>query len=111
MRELVSAWVSLGLEYSAGAPDVDAIYIYASSENGSLFANIYFDQGGTVSYPGRLTGIQANAARVSQMQDLLFEDLLRAEDHSLRSASPRRQSTRCTTSRSLASSMFSSHGS
>ena len=79
LQELVSAWVSLGLEYSAGAPDVTAMYVYVSSERGSVFPNIYFEQRGVVVTPGKLAGVATSFDRVGQMHRLQYEDLKRAQ--------------------------------
>lgn len=80
LRNLFSNWISLALEYASGAPDVRAVYVYASSEGASSFTNVYFDQAGTVVSPGKLAGVDAALSRVGQVQDLLTADLFAAED-------------------------------
>lgn len=80
LQELVSKWVSLGLEYANGAPDVSAMYIYASSEHGATFGNIYFEQRGRVIYPDDLEGVPKNMNRLAAMHDFLFQDLFSAEE-------------------------------
>lgn len=77
---LFAAWTALAEEFVAGAPDVRALYIYASSERGMTVANLYVDQRGSVRHPGRVDGIPGDTARVSRLQDLLTEDLFDAED-------------------------------
>ncbi|WP_270352197.1 hypothetical protein [Microbacterium testaceum] len=77
---LFTAWTALAEEFVAGAPDVRALYIYASSERGMTVANLYVDQRGSVRHPGRVDGIPGDTARVSRLQDLLTEDLFDAED-------------------------------
>ncbi|MDQ1131038.1 hypothetical protein [Microbacterium sp. SORGH_AS_0888] len=75
LQDLFSKWVSIGLEYAGAAPDVRALYIYASCEGGAIFANVYYDQGGTVIFPDDLKGGEASTARVRAMQRFLREDL------------------------------------
>ncbi len=72
---LASAWVSLGLEYATGAPDVTAIYAYGASEDGSTFVETLFEQNGTITHPSRLRGVDASDARVDRLHELMFEDL------------------------------------
>ncbi|MEZ3161787.1 hypothetical protein AB1K54_14800 [Microbacterium sp. BWT-B31] len=79
LHDLVSSWVSLGLEFAAGAPGVSALYIYVSSERGSIFANVYYEQDGIVTFPDDLVGAKTSSERVGQLHDFQFEDLLRAE--------------------------------
>ena len=79
LQELVSAWVSLGLEYSAGAPDVTAMYVYVSSEHGYIFANIYFEQRGIVVFPDDLEGVVNSTERVHHLHKLQFDDLKQAQ--------------------------------
>jgi hypothetical protein len=79
LNDLFSKWISLALEYAAGAADVRGVYVYASSERNSIFVNAYFDQAGTVVYPGKLAGIATSTVRIQQMQDLLRGDLFDAE--------------------------------
>ena len=49
LRHLFGDWLSLATEYAKGAPDIRAVYVFASSErigtSGTMFANAYFDQG------------------------------------------------------------------
>ncbi|WP_295779826.1 hypothetical protein [uncultured Microbacterium sp.] len=80
LQNLFEKWVSLAQEYVGDAPDIRAVYVYASSERGMTVVNAYFDQGGTVVHPGRVEGIETDTRRVGQMQDLLTEDLFDAED-------------------------------
>lgn len=80
LQNLFSSWIRLALEYADGASDVRAIYFYASSEQGSTFANIYFNQNDTIIHPGRLSGGDVSLSKLSQVQDLLVNDLFDAED-------------------------------
>ncbi len=79
LQNLFESWISLALEYANGAPDLGAIYLYASSERGMRFANVYYDQGGTIKHPGDVQGIDEALARIRQVQNLLVDDLLAAE--------------------------------
>lgn len=79
LDDLISKWVSLALEYGKSAPDVSAIFLYAASEDGETYANAFFEQRGTISYPDDLMGVDSNVSRVQQMQRLLLDDLDEAE--------------------------------
>ncbi|MDQ1131026.1 hypothetical protein [Microbacterium sp. SORGH_AS_0888] len=79
LQDLFSNWISLVLEYSQGAPDLRAVYLYASSEQGTRYVNVCFDQGGTVVRPRSIQGIDTDLSRVSQMMSLFFDDLAAAE--------------------------------
>jgi len=80
LRNLLSKWISLGLEYAGSAPDLRTVYVYASSERGSTFVNVYFDQAGSVVFPEHVTGTDTSKNRIREVQRLLSEDLLEAED-------------------------------
>jgi hypothetical protein len=69
----------MGLEYAGSAPDLRALYVYASSERGSSFANVYFDQAGSVVFPEDLNGTDTSQNRIRQVQRFLSEDLFEAE--------------------------------
>lgn len=81
LQNLFESWISLALEYAGNAPELRSVYLYASSERGARFANVYYDQGGTVRHPGDVAGIDGSAARIRQVQNLLVDDLLAAEKH------------------------------
>lgn len=54
LRDLISKWISLGLEYISGTEGVRAIYIYAANEvPGSTYVGIAFDKDGEIQYPAR----------------------------------------------------------
>ncbi|MBF4624014.1 hypothetical protein [Clavibacter sp. VKM Ac-2872] len=78
LRELIDNWVSLGLEYSQGA-HVTKLFIYAASEEGSAYANIFYEQDGQVVYPHELRGIDTGRERVLAVQRYLRVDLKAAE--------------------------------
>ncbi|MBZ4488098.1 hypothetical protein LQ938_11510 [Microbacterium sp. cx-55] len=80
LQDLLSKWISIALEYAGSAPDVRAVYIYASSERGSSFVNAYFDQAGVVVFPEDLKGTDTSKNRIRQVQRFLTEDLFEAED-------------------------------
>ncbi|MDW4572601.1 hypothetical protein R8Z57_07385 [Microbacterium sp. M3] len=79
LQELVSAWVSLGLEYANDAPDVSALFVYASSEPSHMYAEFYFEQRGMVVYPSDLAGISISVDRIRRVHDLQIQDLEAAE--------------------------------
>jgi hypothetical protein len=79
LNDLISKWVPLALEYAKGAPDVSAVYIYASSEDGNRSANAFFEQGGQTHYPSKLQGVETGPQRILQMQKLLVSDLRDAQ--------------------------------
>jgi hypothetical protein len=80
VNELVSKWLSLGREFAAGAGDLRGIYVYAVSEEGESYGEIFFDQAGFIDYPGRLKGVEIDVDRVGRLHHLLFEDLFAAEE-------------------------------
>lgn len=80
LSELISKWISLGVEYAKGAPDIRAVFVYASAEGGSYFANVYFDQGGKIVFPGDLSDANVSVERQRQVQRILRDDLFAAED-------------------------------
>ncbi|MBQ9915714.1 MAG: hypothetical protein IJO71_00750 [Microbacterium sp.] len=81
LRDLISKWVSLGLEYISGTEGVRAIYVYAASEvPGVTYVGIAFDKDGEIQYPTRARGGGEEAIRLSgRMIDILFEDLDEAQ--------------------------------
>lgn len=79
LRELISKWVPLALEYSEGAPGLTKIYVYAGSEIGHVYANAFFEQEGSVRYPNQLRGVEASNERVVAVQRFLRNDLRVAE--------------------------------
>ncbi|MEZ3160278.1 hypothetical protein AB1K54_06960 [Microbacterium sp. BWT-B31] len=79
IHDLVSSWVSLGLEYVAAAPNVSALYIYVSSELGSVYPEIFFEQNGRVLYPSDVEGTDTTIARIRSVHRFQFEDLQAAE--------------------------------
>jgi len=79
LQTLFESWISLALEYAHGAPHLGGIYLYASSERGMRFANVYYDQGGTIKHPGDVQGIDGTRARIRHVQNLLVDELLSAE--------------------------------
>lgn len=88
LTDLISKWVPLALEYAKGAPDVTAVYIYASSEEGHTYGNTFFEQNGLVNYPDDLIGVDASNQRVGQMQRLLQADLFDAETEFTEAGAP-----------------------
>jgi hypothetical protein len=50
INDLISRWISLGLEYAEGAQGVSTIYLYGGSEPNHQYANIFFEQEGQVLY-------------------------------------------------------------
>lgn len=79
LNDLISSWVSLGVEFATGAPDVTTIYVYVSSERGSIYPEIVFEQAGQIRYPSDLAGVDAGVERVRSIHRLQFEDLRAAE--------------------------------
>ncbi|MDI9891453.1 hypothetical protein [Microbacterium sp. IEGM 1404] len=80
LRDLISKWISLGLEYISGTEGVRAIYIYAANEvPGSTYVGIAFDKDGEIQYPARARGGGSQATNLSaHLIKLLFEDLAEA---------------------------------
>ncbi len=89
LRRLFRDWLSLTMEYAEGAPDIRAVYVLASSErigtNGTMFANAYFDQRGTVLAPDDVEGASVTSNRVGEMQRILLDHLEAAESDFARS--------------------------
>jgi hypothetical protein len=79
IHELVSKWVSLGLDFCESATGVSKMYIYAASELGVKYANIFFEQGGAIIYPDKLKAEGLDHQLIFRMQDLMLEDLNEAE--------------------------------
>jgi hypothetical protein len=79
IQDLVSKWVSLGLEFAGSAPGISVIYVYVSSERGSIYPEIVFEQNGAIVYPGDVTGTDTSEQRVRSIHRLQFEDLQAAE--------------------------------
>ncbi|KZC96523.1 MULTISPECIES: hypothetical protein [Clavibacter] len=79
LQELTSKWVPLALEYSGGAPGLTRTYIYAGSEIGHVYANVFFEQEGAVLYANQLRGVDASDERVVAVQRFLRNDLRTAE--------------------------------
>lgn len=79
LDELVAGWIELALEYGEGAPGLTAVYIYVSSERGSVFPEIVFEQRGELRYPSDLAGVDTGVDRVRGIHRLQFEDLRLAE--------------------------------
>jgi hypothetical protein len=79
LKDLVAGWVSLGVQFASDAPDVSALYIYVSSEQGAVFPEIFFEQGGQVLYPSDVQGADTSVDRIRRMHGLQFEDLRKAE--------------------------------
>ena len=79
LNDLVSSWVSLGMQFAGDAPNVTAFYIYVSSEQGAVFPEIYVEQDGTVLHPSDVQGTDTAHERVGRMHRLQFDDLRVAE--------------------------------
>jgi hypothetical protein len=79
LRDLIHRWIPLGLEYCQGAPGITTLFVYAGSELGGQYANIFYEQNGEVLYPDHIKGGSTNPSEVVQMQKLLLEDLDQAE--------------------------------
>jgi len=79
LDDLIQKWVSLGLEYADGAPDLTKIYICGASERDSAYANMFFEQRGSVVYANELEGVDAGRERAVAVQRFLLEDLKAAE--------------------------------
>ena len=81
LRDLISKWVSLSVEYAGDAPDVRAFYIYGASEvPGVTYVNVLFDQAGQIVYPTDLVGTDSSTDRAGQIQSLFRSDLYDAAD-------------------------------
>ena len=80
IEDLISKWVSLGLEFAAGAPGVTALYIYVSSELGSVYPEIFFEQDGEIRYSDSVVGADTSDHRIYGFHKLQFEDLREAQD-------------------------------
>lgn len=80
LQDLISKWISLGLEYIGGTEGVGVIYVYAASEvPGVTYVGIAFEKGGEIQYPTRARGGGQEAINLSRrVNDLLFEDLKEA---------------------------------
>jgi hypothetical protein len=79
LDDLIQKWVSLGLEYADGAPHLTKIYIYGASERDSAYANMFFEQSGSVVYANELEGVDASRERAVAVQRFLLNDLKAAE--------------------------------
>jgi len=79
VNDLVSDWLSLGLSYLGDAPGVTGIYVYVSSEPGSVYPAIFMEQHGTVRYPVHVEGADRTDARIVRMLELMLDDLYRAQ--------------------------------
>jgi hypothetical protein len=79
INDLISRWISLGLEYAEGAQGVSTLYLYGGSEPNHQYANIFFEQEGQVLYPSKLRGVDTHAHRILGMQKYMIEDLMDAE--------------------------------
>jgi hypothetical protein len=79
LQDLFAKWISLGVEFADGAPGVSAIYVYVSSERGSVYPEILFEQDGQIRYPSDVVGVDAGVERVRSIHKLQFEDLRAAE--------------------------------
>jgi len=77
--ELASSWVSLALESSDGAVGLSKIFVYAGSEEGSRYANVFFEQSGSVIYANELQGVDVGDDRVFAMKRHLHDHLGDAE--------------------------------
>lgn len=88
LNGLISNWVSLGSEYAKGAPDVSAVYVYASSEEGHRYANAFFEQGDKPCYPDDLQGESVDPNKILPMQKLLVGDLRDAQAEFLEAGVP-----------------------
>lgn len=79
IQGLINSWIPLGVEYADGAEGVSAMYIYAASEPGQRYANIFFEQDGRVVYPDDLSGVDVSSSRVLRMQHHMVADLREVE--------------------------------
>ena len=79
LNDLISNWVSPGLQYVGDAPGVTAVYVYVSSEPGSVYPSIFFEQHGKVLYPSHVEGTDTSHDRVFRMLDLELQDLYEAQ--------------------------------
>jgi len=79
LNDVVSDWVSLGLQFVGDAPGVTGIYVYVSSEPGSVYPAMFVEQHGKVLYPSHVVGTDTSHARVLRMLDLVIGDLYRAQ--------------------------------
>jgi hypothetical protein len=79
LNDLIRNWVSLALEYADGAPDLTKIFIYGASERDSAYANMFFEQSGSVVYANELEGVDASRDRAVAVQRFLLNDLKAAE--------------------------------
>jgi len=79
LAELIESWVSLALEYSDGAPNLTRIFVYAASERDSAYANVFFEQDGSVVYANELEGVDASRERAVAVQRFLLKDLKAAK--------------------------------
>ncbi|MFF8186707.1 hypothetical protein ACF044_05545 [Microbacterium sp. NPDC016588] len=83
LQDLISKWISLGIEYLSDSSGVSKIYIYAASERpGVTYVGIAFDEGGSVKFPEQLSTYDPRwGNKVEQMLDLLSDDLFEARAH------------------------------
>lgn len=79
IQGLINSWLPLGLEYAEGAPGVTKLFVYAGSEPGQQYANIFYEQDGVVVYPNKLRGVAGGLRDILNMQELMIEDLIAAE--------------------------------
>ncbi|OUE25171.1 hypothetical protein BFL36_05260 [Clavibacter michiganensis] len=79
LAELIESWVSLGLEYADGAPDLTKMFIYGASERDSAYANMFFEQSGSVVYANELEGVDTSRNRAVAVRRFLLTDLKAAE--------------------------------
>ena len=80
LQDLISKWISLGLEYLGDSSRVSKIYIYAASERpGVTYVGIAFDEDGSVRFPEQLPTYDPRwDNKVGRMLDLLSDDLFEA---------------------------------
>jgi len=79
VEDLVSRWVSLASEFAGDAPEVSAFYIYVSSERGSIYPEVLFEQRGSIVYPKDLEGTDTSIDRIRAVHRFQSEDLQAAE--------------------------------
>ncbi|KZC96526.1 hypothetical protein [Clavibacter tessellarius] len=79
LNDLIRNWVSLGLEYADGAPDLTKIFVYGAPERDSAYANMFFEPRGSVVYANELEGVDASRDRAVTVQRFMLRDLKAAE--------------------------------
>ena len=79
LDDLIKGWVSLGVTFASDAPGVTALYVYVSSEQGSVYPEIFFEQDGHVLYASDVQGTDIDRERIHRMHGLQFEGLQAAE--------------------------------